>query len=166
MALMKDSSSALGWTCRLGCFHIYEASSLSLNPTIRPRMFGNRMAAIAFLSTFPAGALTFWRLYFMALYLRACRLYQREDRVFSFFHRCWVTSLPPFLAGSRSRMETVQADSSCSIRAHSPRHSTLRQPVRGSLPLKDSHISDHCGLRIRNAHPHNPARRPGRPSGN
>lgn len=55
-------------------FHAYEASPWCSNPTIPPRLFGNRTAAVAFLSTFLAGALTFWRLYFMALYFEGVLL--------------------------------------------------------------------------------------------
>lgn len=58
----------------LVAFHAYEASPWCSNPTIPPRLFGNRTAAVAFLSTFLAGALTFWRLYFMALYFEGVLL--------------------------------------------------------------------------------------------
>lgn len=55
-------------------FHAYEASPWCSTPTIPPRLFGNRTAGVAFLSTFLAGALTFWRLYFMALYFEGVLL--------------------------------------------------------------------------------------------
>lgn len=58
----------------LAAFHTYESSSWCVNPTIPPRLFGNRTSAVAFLSTFLAGALTFWRLYFMALYFEGVLL--------------------------------------------------------------------------------------------
>lgn len=58
----------------LVAFHAYEASPWCSNPTIPPRLFGNRTAAVAFLSTFLAGALTFWRLYFLALYFEGVLL--------------------------------------------------------------------------------------------
>jgi hypothetical protein len=58
----------------LVAFHVYEASSWCSNTTSPPRLFGNRTAAVAFLRTFLTGALTFWRLYFMALYVEGVLL--------------------------------------------------------------------------------------------
>ncbi|KAH8766766.1 hypothetical protein F5883DRAFT_555694 [Diaporthe sp. PMI_573] len=58
----------------LVAFNVYEASSWCSNPTSPPRLFGNRTAAVAFLRTFLTGALAFWRLYFMALYVEGVLL--------------------------------------------------------------------------------------------
>lgn len=55
-------------------FHVYEASSLCLNPTLPPRLFGNRTAAVSFIITFVLGAVTVWRLFFLALYFEGVLL--------------------------------------------------------------------------------------------
>ncbi|KAK8909537.1 hypothetical protein QC760_002239 [Botrytis cinerea] len=51
-------------------FHVYEASSYCVEPTIPPRMFGNRTSAIAFIATFIHGMLTYWTLYFLPVYFQ------------------------------------------------------------------------------------------------
>lgn len=52
----------------MGAFHIYEASSHCANPTLPPRLFANRTAAVSFLVAFFVGIVTVWRLYFVTLY--------------------------------------------------------------------------------------------------
>lgn len=49
-------------------FHAYEASSHCANPTLPPRLFANRTAAVSFLVAFFVGIVTVWRLYFVTLY--------------------------------------------------------------------------------------------------
>ncbi|KAI3397647.1 hypothetical protein diail_10518 [Diaporthe ilicicola] len=52
----------------LAAFHMYETSSLCKHPTIPPRLFRNRTAAVAFAITLFMGVLSTWRTYFVVLY--------------------------------------------------------------------------------------------------
>lgn len=58
----------------LCAFHSYEASSYCSNPTLPPRLFGNRTAAVSFAITFFLGAVTVWRLFFITLYFEGVLL--------------------------------------------------------------------------------------------
>jgi hypothetical protein len=51
-------------------FHFYEASRFCIEPTIPPRLFGNRTSAIAFIGTFLHGMLTYWVVYFLPVYFQ------------------------------------------------------------------------------------------------
>lgn len=53
----------------LGVFHAYEASSFCPHPTIPPRLFSNRTAAVAFAITFFMGIMAVYRTYFLVIYM-------------------------------------------------------------------------------------------------
>lgn len=53
----------------LGAFHTYEASSFCKHPTIPPRLFANRTAAVAFAVTFFMGIMAVYRTYFLVIYM-------------------------------------------------------------------------------------------------
>lgn len=53
----------------LGLFHSYEASSFCVQPTLPPRLFSNRTAAVAFAITFFMGIMTVYRTYFLVIFM-------------------------------------------------------------------------------------------------
>ncbi|KAF4629175.1 hypothetical protein G7Y89_g8972 [Cudoniella acicularis] len=52
-------------------FHIYEASGYCVEPTMPPRLFGNRTSLFAFVIIFLHGALTYWIVYFLPVYFQS-----------------------------------------------------------------------------------------------
>jgi Major Facilitator Superfamily len=52
-------------------FHIYEATSFCVEPTMPPRLFANRTSSMAFILTFLHGMLTYWVIYFLPVYFQA-----------------------------------------------------------------------------------------------
>ncbi|KAF1730570.1 Efflux pump roqT [Beauveria bassiana] len=55
-------------------FHYFEATKWCIVPTIPGRMFTNRTVAVCLINTFLSSMLTFWRIYFLPLYLQGVLL--------------------------------------------------------------------------------------------
>ncbi|KAK3393288.1 major facilitator superfamily domain-containing protein [Podospora didyma] len=59
----------------MAVFHVYEAPRFCVGqPTIPPRMFGNRTSAVGMALTFLQSMLTMWRVYFLPVYFQAVLL--------------------------------------------------------------------------------------------
>ncbi|MCJ1325242.1 hypothetical protein MMC10_001904 [Thelotrema lepadinum] len=59
----------VGWIV----FHVYERSSFCKEPTMPPRLFGNRTSAVGFFLTFEFGMFLEWSAYFLPLYFQALK---------------------------------------------------------------------------------------------
>ncbi|KAK7910578.1 Major facilitator superfamily domain- general substrate transporter [Apiospora marii] len=58
----------------VGLFFLYKSSQFCVEPTIPPRMFGNRTSTVGLVCTFLQSMLTMWRVYFLPVYFQAVTL--------------------------------------------------------------------------------------------
>ena len=59
----------IGWAI----YHVYESSSLCLNPSTPPNLFSNRTSFVGFFLTFISALLLEWTVYFLPIYFQAVR---------------------------------------------------------------------------------------------